>query len=107
MDDKDLKKIAFAHKIDVADDGFAERIVRQLPERKSMLPQIVMITFITIGVALTLAIQGFTSVFEQISSLLNAISQAQIPSLSSIITYISALALTGFIGFSVAQVDVE
>ncbi len=103
--DQDLKKIFTAHRVDVADDGFTERVIRQLPERKSILPQIVMVVFVVIGLTLTLAIQGVTPLLDQINSLMNSISHMQVPSVSSVVTYVGALALLGIIGYSVAQAD--
>ena len=105
MTDQDLKKIFIAHRVDVPDDGFSERVTGRLPERKSILPQVVMVVFVMIGLALTIAIQGVTSLPEQINSLITSISHLQAPSPTSVITYISVLALTGIIGFSVAQAD--
>ena len=105
MEDMDLKKIFAAHRVDVPDEGFSERIIAQLPERKSMLPQMVMVAFVFAGLAITFAIQGFTPFLEQIDSLVTSISRLQIPSSSSITVYVAALALTGMIGFSVAQAD--
>jgi len=105
MNDQDFKKIFSAQRVDIPDDGFSERVIRQLPERKSLLPQTVMVVFVMIGLALTFAIQGVTPMLEQINSLITSISHLQIPSPGSIITYIGALALTGIIGYSVAQAD--
>jgi hypothetical protein len=107
MNDNELKKFFEAQKIVIKDDEFSELIINQLPVRKSILPQIVMITFILIGISLIFIIQDFAPVLEQIDSLVNSIINTQIPSLTSIFTYISALALVGFIGFSVSQVDVR
>jgi len=106
MDKTDLKKIFSDHKVDIPDDGFSERVIGRLPERMTMLPQIVMTTFVVVGLTLTFAIQGFVPVIEQIESLITSVSQLQIPPPSAIITYISLLALTGMIGFSVAQAEV-
>ena len=105
MNDKDLKKLFTTHKVDVPDEGFSERIIKQLPERKSILPQIVMITFIAIGLALVFVIQGFVPVLEQINSLAASISHAQIPTASSIIAYLAVLALMGVIAYSVGEVE--
>jgi hypothetical protein len=107
INDTELKKIFEAHKVVIQDDGFSERIINQLSVRKSILPQIVMITFILIGMALIFVIQDFTPVLEQIENLVSSIIHTQIPSLTSIFTYISALAMIGFIGFSASQVDVR
>jgi len=106
MNDNDFKKLFEAHKIDRSDDGFLERVVRQLPERKSLLPQMVMIAAIIIGFTLTFAMPGFTTcVLEQIYSLTASINQLQAPTASAIITYFGLLTLLGTVGYSVAQVD--
>ena len=105
MNDTDFKKIFIDHRVDVSDGGFSERVIRQLPERKSMLPQMVMAVFIMIGLALMFAIQGVTPMIEQISSLTASISHLQAPSPGAVIAYLGVLTLTGIIGYSVTQVD--
>ena len=107
MNEQDLKKIFAANKIDIPDNGFSERIVRQLPERTKLLPQIVMTVFITIGLVLTFAIQGLAPLLNQIDSLITSIIHLQPPSPISVITYISLLGLVGTIGFAAAQVAAE
>ena len=107
MDNTDFKKIFVAHKVDVLDEGFSERIIRQLPERKSMLPQTVMVIFIAIGIVIVYIIHGFAPLLEQINNLAISISRYQIPSPSAIITYIYIMLLTVMIGVSVMQTDTE
>ena len=107
MNDNHFKKIFEAHRDDVPDNGFSKRVIRQLPERNSALPQIVMITSVVVGLALMFATSGFAHFLEQIDSLLISVSQLKMPTPSAIITYISALALTSLIGFSVAQADAD
>ena len=107
MNEQDFKKIFTSNKVDIPDNGFSERIVRQLPERTNILPQIVMTIFITIGLVLTFAIQGVAPLLEQINSLITSIINLQPPSPISIIAYISVLGLVGTIGFATAQVAVE
>ena len=105
MEDKDFKKLFTAHKLDIPDKGFSERVIRRLPERKSILPQIVMVVFIMIGLALTLVIQGITHLIEQINSLFISISRLQAPSPSSVIIYLVTLTIIGIIGYSITQAD--
>ena len=107
MKNEKLRKKFESHRVDIPDDGFSERVIRQLPERKSMLPQIVMVVFIMMGLALTFAIHGIIPLLEQINSLITSISHLQAPSPEAVITYIGALGLIGIIGFAVAQVDTE
>jgi len=104
MTDQDFKKLFAAHQIDIPDEGFSERLIRNLPGRKSLLPQLIMGSFIMIGLVFVFAIQRFTPVFDQIYSLVAAISLSQMPSLSSVVTYLSMLTLTGIITYSVVQV---
>jgi divalent metal cation (Fe/Co/Zn/Cd) transporter len=107
MNSQELKRFFNAHKADIPDDGFSERVVRRLPKRQSVLPQLIMPIFIIIGLILTFATPGFAPVvIEQIDSLVNSISHSQMPSASSIAVYLGLLALLGTIGFSVAKVDV-
>ena len=105
MNDQDFKKIFSTHKFDIPDDGFSERVIRQLPERKSMLPQMVMAVFVMMGLAFTFAIQGVAPLIEQVDNLITSISHLQAPSLHSVITYFGLLFLMGIIGYSVARAD--
>jgi hypothetical protein len=105
MNDPDFKKIFIAHKVDISDNGFSKRVNRQLPERKNMLPQLVMVAFIMIGFAFVFALKGFTPLIDQIGNLITSISHMQVPSPASIAAYFGVLALLGFIGYSVTQAD--
>jgi hypothetical protein len=104
MDEKDIKKIFTTNRVDVPDEGFSERITGQLPARKSMLYQIIMVVSIMLGLVLVFAIQGFNTVPEQIYNLIISISHSQMPSPSSMITYIIVLAMTGIIGYSMVYI---
>ena len=104
MNDQDFSEIFTVHKVEFPDEGFSERVIRRLPERKSMLPQMIMTVSVMTGLVLTFAIQGIT-MLKQINSLVISISKLQIPSASSIIVYIGALVMIGVIGYSVAQAD--
>jgi len=107
MNEQDLRKIFETHKAEIPDKGFSERIIRQLPERKSILPQIVMIVFIMLGILLMLAIQGITPFFYQINSLITSISRMQAPSPSAVIAYIGFLSVVGIIGYAVVKADAD
>ena len=105
MNDQDLKKIFAAHKADVPDEGFSERVMRQLPQRRSIIPQMVMVVFVVIGLALTFFILGVTPMLEQINSLITSISNLQAPSPIAVFTYLSILGWTGIIGYAVVQTE--
>ena len=107
MNDQDFKKIFTKHKIDIPDKGFSERIVRQLPERSSMLPQIVILVFTIIGLIITFVITGITPLVEQINDLITSINNLQIPSLSSVFTYLGLLTMIGVICYSLLYADAE
>ena len=104
MDDKDVKKIFTAHKVNIADEGFSRRVVEQLPGHKNiLLPQLVMISFIIAGFIILFAIQSFVPLLKQIDNMLTSVNHLQIPSFVSIIAYLSMLILWGIIGYSVVQ----
>ena len=105
MEDKDFKKIFLANKIDIPDKSFSERVVKGLPERKSILPQIVVMIFTMVGLVLTFAIQGITPIFEQIKDLLNSISRMQAPSPISVIIFLVTMTVVGSICYSIMQAD--
>ena len=107
MNDQDFKKIFAAHKADISDNGFSKRLINQLPERKNILPQIVMVAFVMIGLVLAFILQGFTPILDQINNLINSISRMQMPSLVSITAYLGVLALLGIIAYSITQTDAE
>ena len=106
MNEQDLKKIFVTHKVEIPDEGFSERVVRQLPERKSLLPPILMAVFIMIGLVPAFALVCVAPLLEQINSLITSIGHLQAPSLVSVVTYIGLLSLTGIIGYAVVQADV-
>ena len=103
MNEQKISAIFKAHKMDVPDKEFSERVVRKLSERKNLMPQIVIIIFSMIGIVLTFAILGVYSLFEQLDSLFTSIRLMQAPSLVSILSYLGILISIGFIGFAVDQ----
>ncbi|MDR0437762.1 MAG: DUF5056 domain-containing protein [Bacteroidales bacterium] len=107
MNEQSLKKLFTSYKVDIRDDGFSERVIHRLPERRSILSQIIMSGFIMLGLILMFIMPGFAAlVLEQISSLITSINHSQMPSASSIAVYFGMLALLGTIGYSVARVDI-
>ena len=107
MNDQDFKTKFLAHKIDVPDDGFSEHIIRQIPEHKSLLPQIIMIVSVTVSLVLLFVLQSFVPIIEQIHLLVTSICRMQMPSLSAIVSYMGILTMTGTIGYTVVQVSGE
>ena len=103
MNEKALRKIFAEHKTDIPDKGWSEHVVKHLPPRKSVMPQIVMIVSVLIGLTLMFAIQDVTTIIEQIDSLTTSISLLQMPSPTALLTYLGVLLLTGVIGFGVAR----
>ncbi|MCL2416536.1 MAG: DUF5056 domain-containing protein [Bacteroidales bacterium] len=106
MNDKDLKKLFTSHKVDIVDEGFSERVVQRLPQRRNILSQVIMITFIFIGFVLVFVLQGFAPIFEQINQLAGSVQQLEISSIMAIAgSLIIWTFLLGTVGFSVASVS--
>ena len=106
MNEQEFKQIFLKQKVDIPDENFSERIAKHLPERKSMLPHLLMAIFTIVGLALMIAIQGITPIIEQFNRLIASVCHLQMPTSTSIIAYVGALTITGFIGYSVAHADV-
>ena len=62
MNEQDFSKIFVANKLEFSDEDFSERIVKRLPDRKSILPQMVMVAFIILGLTLMFAMQVFAPI---------------------------------------------
>ena len=105
INEQDFSKTFTANKLEFSDEGFSKRVVSHLPQRKSILPQIVMVAFVALGLVLMFALQAFSLILEQISSLVASISQLQIPSINAIITYLGVLGSIGLIGYAVVHSD--
>jgi len=101
MNDKDLHKFFIENKVDVQDEGFSERIFRQLPERRNILPHIIMVVFIVIGLIITFSIQGANTIIDQINNLISSVNHS--PGL--FITSVVLLGIVAIIGYSLMQVE--
>ena len=106
INEQDLKKFFAENKSEISDNGFSARVQHRLPERKSILPQIIMLVCIIAGLSLTISITGFSTIETQLLSLVNSVAHLQIPSAASVMTYLGVLAMLTFIGFAVAEIDV-
>jgi hypothetical protein len=103
--EQELKKIFKAQQTDFADNGFSRGVQRRLPERNSILPQIIMFVCIAIGLTLTLAINGIAPILSQISALLSSIAHLQVPPMAAVLTYLSGFAILILIGYSVVSTE--
>ena len=107
MKDQDFNNIFIKHKIEIPDKGFSDRVIKKLPERKSLLPKFIMLASIIIGLVMFFLIIEIAPLVEQINNLVASISKLQIPSLSSVFTSIGLLSILGIISFSLLYADAE
>jgi hypothetical protein len=105
MNERQIKKLFTDRKADLPDDGFTERVLRQLPERRSRFPQVVMAVCIAIGLALTVAAIGLESVLEQFEVLAASMARMETPPLGAMAVYFAVLAMAGMIGYSLTRVE--
>ena len=106
INEQDLKKFFVENKSEISDNGFSKNLQYLLPQRKSVLPQIIMFVCIVAGLSLTIFMTGFSNIETQFFSLIDSVVHLQIPSASSIMTYLGVLAALAFVGFAVAETDV-
>jgi hypothetical protein len=102
---QEWKQLFEAHRPDFPDEGFSRKVINRLPQRKTMLPQIVMLLCVFTGFVLTFAIQGVTPIMEQIYTFVITISQLQMPSVTSAATWFGGVAIVGLTGFAVATAE--
>jgi hypothetical protein len=101
MNEQQIKKIFAAHKTEVPDDGFTERLKPFLPERRSFLPQVVMGVCALLAMALTFFVLSRPPVLEQLGLLADSIARMEVPAPASVMVYIGALMFIGTMGYSV------
>ena len=105
INEQKLKSFFKENKSEIPDNGFSKRVLHHLPTRKSVFPQVVMLICVVAGLSLTVAVAGFSTIQTQLLSLIDAVAHLQIPSATSIMTYIGVLATLSFIGFAVAETN--
>jgi len=103
INEDELKSFFTKNRSEIPDNGFSKRVQQYLPPRKSVLPQIVMLICIATGLSLTLSITGVSAILVQLLSLVDSVALMQIPSLSSVMTYLGILATLSFIGFAAIE----
>lgn len=101
--DKELHRFFKLNKSDVPDNGFSERVMKDLPKRNNIFSQIIIASCAVLGLILTVAIQGFTTFFTLIDDLMVSISHFQIPSSSSVMAFFTGIILMGSVYFAVRQ----
>ena len=98
-DDKQLYDLFKANKAEFANNGFSKRVMRRLPKRNSLLPQIIITLCLISGMVLTFWLQGDSSLYKGIQEMIVSLSYAQVPSFTAINDYIIVLLLIGSISF--------
>jgi hypothetical protein len=101
MEDEKLKILLKKYCNEVSDDGFSKNVKKCLPPRPSFLPYILMSICILTGLTLFVAIQGLDSIVANMSELILSVSQLQMPSVSSLVTYFGILFCAGVVGYTI------
>jgi hypothetical protein len=105
VDDKDLRKIFGAFRDEIPDDGFSKRVKERLLSRRSFLPKIVLGVCIFWGIALVFMIQDIDMIIYNVSEFVSLINQKHLPSVNSIVTYLSVLFCATIIGYALSTTD--
>jgi len=104
INEQDLKQIFEAKRLDIPDGGFSQQVKKCLPERKSILSQIIVPLSAIAGFALVVVIFGAVPIFNQMLELIMAVSRLEMPSALSLFVYLSGLTMLGFIAFTVGEI---
>ncbi len=107
LNDKELYQAFKSNKSEIRDDGFTKRVMKELPEQNNILPRIIVLLSIVLGTIITVIVLGSIPFFDQVGSMVTSISQLQVPSSSSVTTYITGIVLLSSIGFAMSQPDIK
>lgn len=105
--DKELYDLFKSHKSDIPDKDFSDRVIKALPKRKNMAPQIIMLVSTLTGLVLSILFQGFVPFINLIKDLVFSILNLQIPSLQSVMAYLICTMASLAIGFGIYKTDIR
>ena len=106
-DDKKIHELFQSQRREIPDNGFSQRVMKDLPKKNSLLPKIIIPACFILGCILTFIVQSPFLFLEQLNDLGIAISQFRIPSASSVITYFIGLLIFVSIGLGMYQIDTK
>jgi hypothetical protein len=104
-DNDTLKKIFETYRNDIPDNGFTEKVKDRLPSRPSFLPQILTGICMATGLLLVVLVHGMEPIIDNLFKLALSIGGLQVPSMVSVMTYLSILFYTGMISYALITTD--
>jgi len=90
---------------DFHDDGFTAEVMARLPQRGSIMPQIIVAVFAMLGVVATLALVGIDAILGRVLDFVAALSRLQLPSALSVVAFFFKKKTMGCIGWAVFQAE--
>lgn len=106
-EDKEFQYLFKSIKDEIPDKGFSQEVMNKLPKRLNILPYLIIVVCAILGLSLTLNIVGVELFVEQIYSFALSLSRLEMPSISSITTYIVGLILLSTVSFAIYRTDTE
>jgi hypothetical protein len=103
--DKELYDFFKSNKADFQDDGFSKRVMKQLPKRYSILPQMIILFCAFLVTVSVIALQG-APLIEQLNEMAASLNNLQPPSNFVMAIYVFELILFAIAGFAIIH-DVE
>lgn len=100
--DDGLARLFLAHKTDIPDNGFSQRVMETLPDRSFSSPlRHVLVALGAIAMLAWLLFIDNGFIIGAIADLIVAVCTLSVPSPMSMITYIGLVLLLGTVGFTV------
>jgi hypothetical protein len=92
-------------RFDMPDAGFSDAVKRRLPPRRSLVPQMIMVTFMLAGALLCVYAVGLHTIADNLHTFTLSVSRVEIPPMPSVATYLVLLAFLLFSNVSMVRVS--
>ncbi|MDR1454410.1 MAG: DUF5056 domain-containing protein [Tannerella sp.] len=100
LNDKELEHFFKTGKTEIPDNGFSKKVIKRLPEKTGIFPQIIIACFAVAGAVAAVAIQGLPFFTESLEQMIMTVSQAETSPFSALIPYSASLLILGSVGYA-------
>jgi hypothetical protein len=101
--DKELRRFFETGKTEIPDNGFSKKVIKRLPEKVNVLPQLIIMCFTLMGFGAVVAIQGFSLFLENIESMIMAMNSTETFPFLTLMTYFVNMLIMASVSYTLYQ----
>lgn len=105
--EEELREVFGKGRKEFADEGFTRRVMRQLPQRRSLLPQVIVAVCAVVGIGLTILILGFEPLAGAAQAMAAPLAGMQMPSLVLWLGCLAVAAASTLVGLAICRADTD